>query len=66
MTLDETIRYYEAVEEAEKVMGPLSREEKMVILANFGKDLTHEELADMLAHKRALFVKGKDEKTKDA
>lgn len=60
MTLDETIKFYEAVEAAEKVMGPLSREEKTVVLSNFGKDLTHEELNDILVHKRALIVKGKN------
>lgn len=63
MTLDETIKYYEQVIEAEKKMGPLTHEEKAVILSNFGKNLTGEELADLLARKRVLVVKGNDEKT---
>ena len=62
MTLDQTIQYYEAVAAAEKVMGPLTREEKMVILAKFGSDLTHDGLIELLQGKRVLILKDKNEK----
>ena len=62
MTLDQTIAYYEAVAAAEKVMGPLTREEKMVVLAKFGTDLTQEGLVDLLQGKRVLIIKDKNEK----
>lgn len=62
MTLDQTIQYYEAVMAAEKIMGPLSGEEKMVVLARFGANLTHEELAKLLQGKRVLIVRDKNEK----
>lgn len=60
LTLDEAIEYYERVTEAEKEMGPLSKEEKMVILKSVGKEITAEDLLDLLAGKRALIVRGKD------
>jgi hypothetical protein len=54
---DEAIKFFKACIEAEKVMGPLSKEEKMVILKNFGKDVTQEDLMDMIKGKRVLRVK---------
>lgn len=57
MSLDDTIKYYERVIAAEKMMGPLTREEKMVILGAFGKDVTQEELVELLKEKRVLYIK---------
>jgi len=51
--------------EAEKVLGPLTREEKMVILSKFGSDLTQDGLIELLQGKRVLIVKDKDAKTKE-
>lgn len=60
LTLDEATEYYERVVEAEKVMGKLSAEEKTVILNSVGKAITLEDLVDLMAGKRSLFVRGKD------
>ncbi len=62
LTLDQAIQYYEAVAAAEKAMGPLTHEEKMVVLAKFGSDLTNDGLVDLLQGKRVLIVKDKNGK----
>lgn len=59
MTVDQAIIYYERVAKAEKVMGPLSREEKLVILRTVGKDITAEELQSLVQDKKVLKIEGK-------
>lgn len=61
LTLDQAIKYYEAVAAAEKAMGKLTREEKMVVLTKFGIDLTQDGLVELLQGKRILIVKDKNE-----
>jgi len=58
LSIDEAIQFFERCIEAEKVMGELSREDKTVILSNFGKDLTMEELTELIQDKRVLRIKG--------
>lgn len=60
MTAEDAMHYYEAVIEAEKKMGTLSKDERLVVLSQFGKNITHEELVEMLQTKRALIVKTKE------
>lgn len=59
MTVDQAIVYYERVAEAEKAMGPLSREEKLVILRTVGKDITAEELQSLVQGKKVLKIEEK-------
>ena len=56
--MDEACQYYEAVIAAEKIMGPLMPAEKLIILAKFGKDVTHDSLIDLLQGKRVLAIRG--------
>ena len=62
MNIDEAILFFERVAEAEKVMGPLSREERLVILSTLGKDITQEEFTEMIQGKKVLFFNPKEEK----
>ena len=61
LSLDEASVFFERCMQAEKVMGPLSLEERRVILDNFGKELTLEDLTEMVKQKRALVLKGTNE-----
>jgi Mg/Co/Ni transporter MgtE len=61
LSADEAYKFFEQVAEAEKIMGPLSREERLIILEKFGTDVTHYELSEMLKTKRALIVENKHE-----
>lgn len=60
MTIDEAMLFWARCQEAEKVMGPLDREERMVILGTIGTELTLWELKELMAGKRVLIVKEKD------
>ena len=56
-------QFFLRVIEAEKKMGPLSREERTVILQSMASPVTLEEVMDMIAGKRILIVKdSKNEK----
>jgi len=61
LTIDEATMFFERCIAASKVMGELSKEEKMVILSHLGKDVTMEELTDMMQNKRILHIKGEPE-----
>jgi hypothetical protein len=63
MNLETAQVYFERVMEAEKKMGPLSREERIIILKSIASPLTLEELMDTIAGKRVLVVKDKNEKS---
>jgi len=56
-SVDDAIAYFTRVMEAEKIMGPLTREEKLVILSTLGTPLEAEELASLLEGKRVLHIK---------
>lgn len=56
MTLGDAMEFWKRCAEAEKVMGPLSIEEKTVILNNFGKEISKDEMLEMLKTKRALKI----------
>lgn len=61
-------KFFERVGEAEKAFGKeLTREEREHLLAAMmkGKELTLEELQDMMAGKRILIIKGKDSDIKN-
>jgi hypothetical protein len=60
MTLDEAMKFWTRCQEAEKIMGPLSREERLAILGTIGKEITKEELQELCAGKKVLVVKEKD------
>lgn len=60
LTLDESIQFFERCIEASKVMGELTREDKAVILSNFGKDISLEDLTDLLQEKRVLRIQNGD------
>lgn len=62
LTLADAEAFWTQIHEAEKVLGPLSREERMVILEKFGSNITTEELVDLMKGKRVLIVKDKNEK----
>lgn len=75
MTKDETAGYaitaaqgeefFLRVMEAEKTMGPLSREERTTILASIGTPVTLGELVEQMAGKRVLIVKDKTNEKHD-
>lgn len=46
---------------AEEKMGPLSREERITILKSLGSPVSLDDLCDMMAGKRILIVKDKNE-----
>jgi hypothetical protein len=54
MSVEEAIKYYEAIEKAEEAMGPLSHEEKLVILSKFGDNMSMEDLVSILRSQRVL------------
>lgn len=54
-------QYYLRVMEAEKKMGPLKLEEKLTILKSLNEPITLDELVDMMAGKRILVIKNKNE-----
>lgn len=59
-TLDEAMEYYQRCIDAEKIMGPLSVDEKLIIANSIGKSITEDDLADLLAGKRVLQIKQKE------
>jgi hypothetical protein len=62
MDLETAEKYFTRCLEAEKKMGPLSRNERITILKSLASPITFEELMDMMAGKRVLIVKDQDEK----
>jgi hypothetical protein len=60
MTAESAEEYFKRVIEAEKKMGPLTREERITILKSMGSAISVRELVDMMAGKRVLVVKDKD------
>ena len=60
MTVDEAMLYYERVMQAEKVMGPLTLDERIIILRDFGSDVTRDDFDEMLKNKHVLQIKLKD------
>lgn len=60
MTIEDAMLFWTRVAEAEKVMGKLSREEKMVILNNFGKDVSKQTFDEMLKTKKMIQIKHKE------
>lgn len=48
LSLSEAEKFFERCIAAEKIMGELSREDKTVILSNFGNALSLEDLTDLL------------------
>lgn len=56
LTVDEACQFYQRCADAEKIMGKLSTEERKVILSTVGKDITLEDLQDMLAGKKVLNI----------
>lgn len=64
MTLSEATTYFERVAAAEKVMGPLSVEERIVILGTIGKEVTAEDVQEMIKDKKVLRIMG-DNNAKD-
>lgn len=57
MTSETAEQYYLRVIEAEKKMGPLTREERITILKSIASPVTLEELCDMMQGKRTLIIK---------
>lgn len=55
--------FFIRVIEAEKKMGPLSREERVIILKSLAEPVTLEELCDMMQGKRTLIVKNDEKRT---
>lgn len=56
-TPEQMEQYFLRCIDAEKKMGPLSREERITILKSVGTPVTLDELTDMMAGKRILMVK---------
>lgn len=59
MTLAEAEQYFTRVIEAEKALGPLTRDERLAILKTVGKDITAEELQELVKEKKILRVTDK-------
>ena len=66
ITADVAEQFFLRVMEAEKRMGPLIRMERITILRSLASPLIFEELLDMMAGKRVLIVKDKNEETKES
>lgn len=60
MTIGDAILFYERVLQAEKVMGKLTEAERLVILKDFGKEVSREEFEEMLKDKKILRIKKGD------
>lgn len=60
MTLDDAMEYYQRCMDAEKVIGKLTYDERLAILRTLGKNITVEELTDLIAGKRILHIKSKE------
>jgi hypothetical protein len=60
MTPEIAEQYFLRVIEAEKVLGKLSVDEKIVILKSMASPLTLEEVTETIAGKRVLIVKEKE------
>lgn len=58
---DEAIAYFERCIAAEKVMGKLSHEEKIVILKTIATPVTVEDLVDLIQNQRVLALRHKQE-----
>jgi hypothetical protein len=64
MTLEEAMKFWTRCQEAEKALGEkLNREEreKLLIAMQLGKELSLEDLREMMAGKKVLIVKDKNE-----
>jgi len=66
LTAAEAEAYFEQVIAAEKAMGPITREERMVILNKFGSNISLEDLVELLKEKRVLKVEANDETSHNA
>ena len=60
MTLDDAMTYWERKRDAEAIMGPLTREECVLLIKDLGRSLTLGELVSELKDKRALIIKEKN------
>ncbi len=65
MTIADAEAFWTQVAAAEKVLGPLSRQERTVILEKFGTDLSNDDLVTLLQGKRVLVVKDKNAEAKE-
>lgn len=61
MNLEDACKFWTQIQKAEKVMGPLSEKERLLILNTFGSEMTEEELTDLLKEKRTLVIRKKEE-----
>lgn len=59
MTPETAEQYYLRVIEAEKKMGPLTREERVTILKSLGSSISVGELLETMDGKRVLVIKDK-------
>ena len=57
VTIEEAETFFLRVMEAEKLMGPITFDERLAILKTIGTEITAEELAIMLQGKRVLILK---------
>lgn len=62
MNLDDACKYWEQISKAEKVMGPLTEKERLLILDLFGKEITQEELTELIEQKRTIIIRKKEDK----
>lgn len=60
LTVSTAEEYFKRVIEAEKKMGPLSRDERLIILKSLGSEISIEDLLDMMEGKRILIVQDKN------
>jgi hypothetical protein len=62
MTLDDAIKFWTRCQEAEKALGqPLNREERehLLISMQLGKEMSVEDLRELMANKKTLIIKEK-------
>lgn len=58
--LETAQRFFERVGAAEKVMGPLTQDERLTILKTMAEPITLVELCDLMQGKRTLLIKHND------
>ena len=60
LSAEEAEQFFIRVGEAEKILGPTTLEERIIIMKSMGKsEITLSELMDMIAGKRILIVENK-------
>lgn len=62
ITAEEGMEIYRRIGEAEKVLGPLSWQERAAIANTFGSELTLDDVMSMIAGQRVLVVREKEQK----